>query len=236
MFPPAVTEYWTQAMAGTVLVDTGGLRVTVNADLPTERGVSVLTTDSRTSICLRPEVAEHAGLTTMPSDATAATVLAQLDAAQVRRGGADFLHYLPVTEAEALRGQVDHPSVRELTAADGELFAHFTAGCAAEDLDEAYVELDHWLVVGLVEHGVLTAAGSAYQWRGSALADVGVITHPQHRRHGHARAVVQATNRRLLELGYQPQYRCFHTNTASAGVALSAGMRRFGSWTVSPEA
>src|SRR5699024_6865255 len=171
-----------------------------------------------------------------PSSGTCAQdVLARRRAAEVELNGADYLYYLPVAAAEALRAEAEDPRVRELTAADEELFATFTSACSADDLDEAFVELDHWLVFGVVVDGVLVAAASAYVWDGSRLADVGVITHPEHRGRGHARAVVRAISRRLLELDHQPQYRCFHTNAASAAVALSAGMTRCGSWDMPPE-
>lgn len=234
-FSPVVTEYWTQALAGRVLLDEGRFRLTVNPDLTPDRQVGVLTTDEGTRICLHPRVAETAGLTEPAAGTTPEQVLQRLRAAEVELNGADHLHYLPVAAAQRLRGEADDPLVRELGAADEDLFAAFTAACSAEDLDEAYVELDHWLVLGVVEEGALVAAASAYLWDGSRLADVGVITHPEHRRRGHARRVVRAINRRLLERGHQPQYRCFHTNAASAAVAASTGMARFGSWDMPPE-
>jgi len=235
VFSPVVTEYWTQALAGRVLLDEDRFRLTTNPDLVPERQVGVLTTEHGTRICLHPDVAQAAGLSEPASGTSAQDVLDHLRAAEVELNGADYLHYLPVAAAEVLRAEADDGLVRELTAADEELFAAFTSACSADDLDEAFVELDHWLVLGVLDDGVLVAAASAYVWDGSRLADVGVITHPGHRGRGHARRVVRAISRRLLELGYQPQYRCFHTNVASAAVALSAGMTRFGSWDMPPE-
>ena len=235
MFSPVVTEYWAQALAGRVLLDEDRFRLTVNPDLTPQRQVGVLSTEEGTRICLHPDVAEAAGLSQPAAGTTVEDVLARVRAAKVELNGADHLHYLPVTAAEAVCTDTDDRPVRELTAADEALFTTFTAACSAEDLDEAFVELDHWLVFGVLDDGALVAAASAYVWDASRLADVGVITHPEHRRRGHARSVVRAISRRLLELDYQPQYRCFHTNAASAGVALSAGMARFGSWDMPPE-
>ncbi|WP_022918480.1 GNAT family N-acetyltransferase [Ruania albidiflava] len=235
MFSAVVTDYWAQALHGRVLLEEGRFRLTVNPDLAPERQVGVLSTDDFTKICLHPDVAQAAGLSEPASGTSAEDVLDRLRAAKVELNGADYLHYLPVAAAEAVRAEADDAGVRELTGADEALFTTFTSACSADDLDEAFVELDHWLVFGVVVEGVLVAAASAYVWDGSRLADVGVITHPERRGRGHARAVVRAISRRLLQLDYQPQYRCYHTNAASAAVALSAGMAQFGSWDMPPE-
>jgi len=235
VFSPVVSEFWDRTMAGTVVAENRRFRLTLNPHLPSEQTVGILTTEEFTRVCLLPEVAAAAGLDRPPQHLEPAQVRTRLLAAGVRLGGPDHLHYFLQAEAEQLSGEPEAPGVRELTAGDEGLFAAFTAGCSQEDLDEAYVELDHWLVVGTLSQGVLVAAASAYAWQGSALADVGVITYPQHRRQGHARAVVRAISRRLLQRGYQPQYRCFHTNAASAAVAVSAGMGRFGTWDTLPE-
>jgi len=235
VFSPVVRNFWDRTMAGTVVAEDRRFRLTLDPHLPPEQAVGILTTEASTRVCLHPEVAAAAALDRPQQRLEPAEVLACLQTAGVLLNGADHLHYFPQDAAEQLIAEPDAPGVRELTAADADLFAAFTAACREEDLDEAYVELDHWLVVGVLSQGVLVAAASAYVWQDSALADVGVITHPQHRRQGHARAVVRAISRRLLQRGYQPQYRCFHTNAASAAVAASAGMGRFGTWDTLPE-
>src|SRR5699024_5821255 len=235
VFSPVVSNFWDRSLAGTVVAENESIRVTLDSQVPPEQAVGILTTQDAVRVCLHPDVAAAAGLDRPPQRLEPARVLARLQDAGIRLNGADHLHYYSQAVAEQVSAESDAPGVRELTAADADLFAAFTAACAEDDLDEAYVELDHWLVVGALSQGALVAAASAYVWQDSALADVGVITHPEHRRQGYARAVVRAISRRLLLRGYQPQYRCFHTNTASAAVAVSAGMGRFGTWDTLPE-
>lgn len=120
--------------------------------------------------------------------------------------------------------------VRALTAADADAFAAFHAAASDEDRDEAFVELEHWAVVGAIVDGRLAAVASAYPWHGSPLADIGVLTLEPFRGRGLARDVVRTMSRTLLERGYEPLYRCDFDNRASAAVARSAGMERLGTW------
>src|SRR5699024_9027834 len=192
VFSLVVSNFWDRSLAGTVVDENESIRLTLDSHLPPEQAVGILTTEDAVRVCLHPKVAAAAGLDRPPQRLEPAQVRARLQAGGVPLNGADHLHYFPQAAAEQLSAEPDAPGVRELTADDADLFAAFTAACREEDLDEAYVELDHWLVVGVLRPGVPVAAARAYVWQDSALADVGVITHPQHRRQGHARAVVRA--------------------------------------------
>ena len=64
------------------------------------------------------------------------------------------------------------------------------------------------------------------------LADLGVITLPEFRGRGLARATVLAMAADALERGYEPQYRCQLDNAPSVALALASGFRRFGEWIV----
>ena len=218
--------------------------LTVNASLASDRRVMVLTADDGTvRAALTPAVAEDAGLVgTAGPVGNAAKPLTEADfrgaigAAGVTLHGADHLFYLRAAAIEPLAGTESRDDVRRLTADDAAVFADFTSSASDQDLDDAYVELDHWAVFGGFEGDRLVCAASAYPWGGARLADIGVLTLPEFRGRGHARAVVRALCRHALREGYQPQYRCQLDNEASVALAASAGLTHFGTWeTVSAE-
>lgn len=111
-------------------------------------------------------------------------------------------------------------------------FEEFTGAAPENELDEAFVELDHWLVFGTFIDDRLACAASMYPWRGTRLADLGVITLPEFRGRGVGRVTVRAMSAEALRRGYEPQYRCQFDNTASVALARAAGFTRFGGWEV----
>jgi RimJ/RimL family protein N-acetyltransferase len=146
--------------------------------------------------------------------------------------GADHLFYLPLHEQQALLSHPEQANTRRLTRADAAEFERFCSNAPGDDLEEAFVEIDHWLVYGTFSGDDLVAIGSAYPWRGTRLADIGVITLPAYRGRGLAKRVVRAIAGDALSQGYQPQYRCQLDNLASIALAGSAGFARFGEWDV----
>lgn len=152
----------------------------------------------------------------------------RLELAGLELASADHLFHLPLAEQERLRAEPRGEGTRELTAADADAFAEFTAAAPEDDLDEAYVELDHWLVVGTFREQQLVSVSSMYPWGESTIADLGVITLPQFRGQGLGRETVRAISAAALERGYEPQYRCDLDNAPSAALARSAGFARFG--------
>jgi predicted GNAT family acetyltransferase len=155
-----------------------------------------------------------------------------LDVAAVKLNGADHLFYLPTQEQASVRSERVSPETRRLTETDADAFAAFAAHAPADDLDEAFVELDHWLIFGTFVDARLVAAASMYPWQGTQLADLGVITLPAYRGQGLARATVRAISAGALRQGYEPQYRCQLDNSPSVALAHSAGFVRFGTWDV----
>jgi len=155
-----------------------------------------------------------------------------LAAAGAALHGADYLFYLPAGDQAAVRAEPVPGETRQLTVADAEAFAQFAAAAPAQDMDDAFVELDHWLVMGTFADGRLVAAASMYPWRGTNFADLGVITLPDYRGRGLARKTVRAISGRALADGYEPQYRCQLDNTPSAALARAAGFVQFGTWDV----
>ncbi|WP_344069992.1 GNAT family N-acetyltransferase [Microbacterium sediminicola] len=144
--------------------------------------------------------------------------------------GADHLFYLP--EREILPSASPAADIRMLSSSDAEAFARLCEEAPEDDLEDAFVELDHWLVCGAFTERGLVSVASMYPWQGSRLADVGVLTLPAHRGQGHARRVVLAIAAEARRRRYEPQYRCQLDNLASVRLAASAGFQRFGAWDV----
>ena len=162
-----------------------------------------------------------------------ATLDARLRNAGVVLHDPDHVFHLLLDAQEVLRAEPTSAGTRRLTAHDTALFEAFTAEAPKSDLDDAFVELDHWLVVGTVMDNRLVSAASMYPWRGTRLADLGVITLPAFRGRGIGRATVRAISAAALELGYEPQYRCQHDNAASIALARAAGFAVLGDWRTS---
>lgn len=149
----------------------------------------------------------------------------------------EYVFYLNDQARAELDGAALPDGCRILNEADAELFAAFQAGISEEDLEEAFVELDHWLVVGAVtstngDGETIMAASSVYPWDGTMLADVGIVTSPAFRGRGLARTVVRAAAIATLAKGYEPQYRCQLTNTASKATGEASGFELFATWRV----
>lgn len=237
VFPKVVTDYWL-AQAGedpnvpSVPAEPGRLRIVLDPALPRSRRIMRLDLPGRGGLLtLTPETAERTGLA-----AGGEIGQAELDDALRRAGealnGADHLFYYASDARETLREETPPVQVRRLTADDAEAFAAFAKAAPEDDMDDAFVELDHWLVFGCFADGRLVAAASMYPWSGTAFADLGVITLPEYRGRGYARQTVRAICAHALSLGYEPQYRCQLDHDASAALARAAGLSRFAAWDV----
>jgi GNAT superfamily N-acetyltransferase len=238
MFSSVVTDYWSAAFSdGDVSWGDGEFTVAVNADLSEDRRVMTLQTcDGRAGAVLTPSVAGALGWSREGAPTSESRFRQALRDAGVRMYDADYLFYYAESELRTLMQQAPCDGVRQLSGADAAYFGEFTASAPEQDLDDAYVELDHWAVFAAFENDRVVSAASMYPWGNARLADLGVLTLPTHRGRGHARAVVQAACRYAAEHGYQPQYRCQLDNHASIALAKAAGLTRFGTWeVVSPD-
>jgi GNAT superfamily N-acetyltransferase len=231
MFAQAVTDYWLPDRLADAASTAGGYRVITDGSLPNDISLMILETSKGSFLTLTPAEARRLGLTGVSTVADSALCSA-LEAAGATLNGADCLFYLPVGKQPAVRAAAVATGTRELTAADAGAFAQFAAAAPAQDMDEAFVELDHWLVFGTFADGRLVAAASMYPWRGTHFADLGVITLPEYRRRGLARRTVRAMSARALAAGYEPQYRCQLENSSSASLARAADFALFGTWDV----
>ena len=231
MFSPVVTDFWYATFAGERAAPTdAAFTVSVNAELSEDRRVMVLrTTDGMVRAVLAPSLADALGFSELrpPSEADLRRALSE---AGVALHAPDNLFYFSRTDLDVLLAEDPHPDVRRLSGADAELFAQFQSEAPEQELDEAYVELDHWAVFGAFAQDRLVAAASTYPWGNARIADLGVLTLPAYRRRGHARAVVRALCKHAAQQGYEPQYRCQLDNYASVAVAKAAGLTHFGTW------
>ncbi|GEB46076.1 putative acetyltransferase [Microbacterium testaceum] len=230
MFSSLVIDHWLPGSASSLSDDEAV--VVVDPKLPENRSVSILRTgEGAVIVSVSPERAAQVGV----SDGerlSADDVLQRIDAAGISLNDPDHLFYLPMEEHANVTAPEPESSTRRLTADDTDAFAALAAAAPEDDLDEAFVELDHWLVFGTFVDGTLAAAASMYPWTGTRLADLGVITLPEFRGRGLARATVLAMAADALERGYEPQYRCQLDNAPSVALALASGFRRFGEWIV----
>ena len=230
MFSSVVTGQWVPPQARES--SPAEAFVVVDPGLPASRSVSLLRVeDGPRIVSLAPERA--AQLEVLNGDRVDnADLAARIERAGVVLNDPDRIFYLPLDEQSVLRGETWGTGTRALTSDDAAAFEALVANAPDDDLDEAYVELDHWLVFGTFIGDRLASAASTYPWVGTQLADVGVITLPQFRGRGLGRATVRAMSAAALTRGYEPQYRCQLENTASVALARAAGFALFGEWEV----
>jgi RimJ/RimL family protein N-acetyltransferase len=228
-FSRPITDYWNARFStGDVLHHDAAFEVRVDPGLFGNRQIVVLGHAGRTHAALTPQLAARAGLGRGVIDVE--DFRRELVAAGLALHAADYLFYFPDAAQHALRRASSKPGVRPLDERDVAAFAAFQATASAEDLDGAFVELDHWAVYGAFEGDRLLCAASMYPWGGAAIADTGVLTAPAFRGQRHAREVVRAISRHALEHGHEPQYRCQTDNLPSVALAKAAGLALFGTW------
>lgn len=210
----------------------GEIAVSVDPALPANRSVSLLRLDNgRAVLSVSPERAS--GLELVGEERVDAADLARrMERSGISFNDPDHLFYLTLEDQAVLHSESPGPDTRQLSASDAAMFDALTNQAPEDDLDEAFVELDHWLVLGTFINDTLVSAASMYPWSGTHLADLGVITLPAFRGRGLGRVTVRAMSAEALRRGYEPQYRCQLDNPASVTLARAAGFTRLGSWEV----
>lgn len=230
VFSSLVTDQWIPSARDVVVSDLA--LVVVDPALPERRSVARLRLEAGpVLVSLTPARAREFALAD-GDRIDDASLRGALDRAGVTLNGPDNLFYLTLDEQAALRGEAPSPGTRQLTVADAAVFEELVAAAPEDDLEEAFVELDHWLVFGTFVGDRLASAVSMYPWDGTRLADLGAITLPEFRGRGLGRTTVRAASSAALVLGYEPQYRCQVDNVASAALARAAGFAPFGLWEV----
>ncbi|WP_434627405.1 GNAT family N-acetyltransferase [Chromobacterium sp. CV08] len=233
MFSQTITDFWQETfLGGEILFRNDKLTLSANPGLSEDRRAMLLqTADGRLMATLTPALADRLGLYGQ-RDLSEPALRQRLGDGGVALHGADHVFYFTETEQRALPRQGGAGEPRLLTERDQAIFAEFQASASEQDLDDAYVELDHWAVFGALDGERLVSAASMYRWGDAAIADMGVLTLPPFRGRGHAARVVRALSGHACEQGHEPQYRCQFDNLASAALARAAGLTWFGKWEV----
>lgn len=237
IFSEKIAAFWREPFEnGEVLFHDEVFMLTINPDLSDDSRVMVLTmADGKVMAVLTPTMADKAGLT-QQAELTEALFRQKLKETGVTMHGADYLFYFTEADKNALLHEAVEGDLRQLTEQDHAVFAEFQASASEQDLDDAYVELDHWAVFGSFERNRLVSAASMYPWMNSHIADTGVLTLNDYRGNGHARKVVRSISKYAYAQGYEPQYRCQLDNYASTSLAKASGLTLFGRWeVVSPD-
>ncbi|WP_395383280.1 GNAT family N-acetyltransferase [Mesorhizobium sp. UC22_110] len=241
LFSQDIVDFWRFPFAGCdVLHDDDAFLLAINPALDEDERVTVLeTTAGKILAAVTPSLADKAGLDR--GQRFSVPVFHQkLDKAGISLHGADYLFYF--RESGRIELALESEDVaRHLSQRDEAVFSDFRAAASEQDLDDAFVELDHWAVFGSFQQDRLVSAASAYPWRADGrndarLADIGVLTLAEFRGRGHARKAVRTLARYIYEQGYHPQYRCQTDNVASVALARAAGLALFGRWRlISPD-
>lgn len=237
LFSQTITDFWrAQFLNGDVLYSDEVFTVAINPDLDEDNRVMLLeTAEGRVMAVLTPALADKSGLY-QGQDLSEATFRRKLNEAGVKLHGADYLCYFSEDDKNVLLQENLEGDLRRLTEQDDAVFSQFQSSASEQDLDDAYVELDHWAVFGSFDENRLVCAASMYPWDNSKIADLGVLTLTPFRGKGHARKVVRSISKYAYDQGYEPQYRCQLDNLASTALAKAAGLTLFGKWdVVSPD-
>ena len=226
-FPKPVLDYWHEAFAG----DSSSTWA-VSEKLNHKRPAMMLEgMDGSVRTILRPELIDRIG-THAPGATSIVGIQAQLASGGVSLHDPNYLFYLPTDTCIAPDRSM---ATRRLTIEDRAAFETFQADASEQDRDDAFVEIDHWTVVGCFDGDRLVSAASAYPWENAPVADLGVLTLPDVRGRGFARAVVLTISDFSRREGYEPQYRCQLDNLASVALAKSCGFALFGKWIVASD-
>jgi GNAT superfamily N-acetyltransferase len=115
--------------------------------------------------------------------------------------------------------------VRQLTSDDAKAMEVLFEVCRPEEIDEAYVSVDHQIAFGCFAGDQLLAAGSGDERAG--FMDLGVLTHPTYRGYGLGKAVVGAMCEWSIARDIIPQYRCDAKDLGSKSVAEGLNFRLY---------
>jgi len=233
IFSQMITDFWRMPfLNGEVLFSDEVFTVAINPDLNEDRRIMVLeTSDGQVMAVLTPALADKLGLY-QGQDLSESTFRRKLSEAGVTLHGADYLFYFSEDDKNVLLKESMEGILRQLTELDDTVFSEFQSFASEQDLDDAYVELDHWAVFGSFEQNRLVSATSMYPWENAKIADLGVLTLAPFRGKGHARKVVRSISKYACNQGYEPQYRCQLDNLESISLAKAAGLTLFGKWEV----
>ncbi|OPC04938.1 acetyltransferase [Elizabethkingia ursingii] len=231
-FSKQVTDFWKEEMNGDLWYEDDSFTLMINEDLEEDGQIMLLESADRQRVnaVITSAIMKRIGLTV--NDSLSESIFLQLlKDAGISLHGADYIYYYQEENKKKLLETASIESIRLLNASDAEAFEYFVSSASEQDLDDAYVELDHWVVFGSFEDGKLVSAASMYPWGDDVkIADLGVLTLPDYRGKGHARNLVHTICKYTLQQGYEPQYRCQIDNHASVALAAASGLTLYGKW------
>jgi len=231
-FSKQVTDFWNEEMNGDLWYKDDSFTLMINEDLEEDGQIMLLESadKQRVNAVITSAIMKRIGL--MVNDSLSESVFLQLlKDAGISLHGADYIYYYQEENKKKLLETASIETIRQLNALDAEAFEYFVSSASEQDLDDAYVELDHWVVFGSFEDGKLVSAASMYPWGDDVkIADLGVLTLPDYRGKGHARNLVHTICKYTLQQGYEPQYRCQIDNHASVALAAASGLTLYGKW------
>ncbi len=219
----AVDDYWLAPFAqGRALLDNSSLRVVVHPDFGERQKMWILARDGGpTLVAVVPEVAEALELESRPL-ADEADLRERLRAAHMKPHDPEPLFAIARAEAADMRAESDAPNIRRLTPEDADAFARFEERATQYDKEQAQVGLSDWVAFGAFDGEDLMAITSLFAWKTSRLQDIGILTLPEYRGRGVARALVRAACRYAYTQGWDLQYRCELDNVGSRALARAS--------------
>lgn len=97
--------------------------------------------------------------------------------------------------------------------------------CSETEWEHSSLEINRQPILARISDARIIAAGS---WREeeSGFLSIGIISHPDYRGKGHAKAVVSALTRKGLENGFTMHYQTLMSNISSVAIAKSLGFEK----------
>lgn len=137
----------------------------------------------------------------------------------------DVLCYLEPNAFHPVETEAPFRSQR-LTPADRAALEGLHTACSEDDVDNAFVEIDHDTVWAVWHDQNVVAAASMYRTR-SSFYDIGVLTHPAFRGKQLGKVVVSALCSYALAQDAMVQYRCHEDLLSSLRLAQALGFRKY---------
>ena len=123
---------------------------------------------------------------------------------------------------EASFRPVPRIATRELGPEDEACWSELVSACTEREVELSEIELGQPLVLAGFE-GERIVAASSYLRPGGAIADIGVLAHPDARGKGYGAAVASAVAERALDRGLIPQWWALVSNRPSLAIARRLG-------------
>jgi len=120
----------------------------------------------------------------------------------------------------------DTSGCRLLTPEDAPACEQLRNSLSTEELEQSGFNAARLPAFGKFVDGTLCAVANYEIW-GTRIAHIGVVTHPQYRRQGHAAAVINALAAHAFERNLILQYRAMAINTNSLKLAEALGFEHY---------